>query len=246
MSLKAAAEKVAAACCAEIVVRESVCAGVTLRFGRRETTIRAQLDGPVRLLVRETGGGVIVAVGAGGEVTPLATARWWTSRLMNWPACWLHEEDMNVAYINPFIRAASNVFSTMVKMPATLGKPYLRNADQCVRRKCGISVSIGLSGTVSGMVVLSMSEAAALAMASGLTGSPLGRLDADCYDAVAEIANMIAGGAKQHLPGGLTSLSLPKLTPTRDVAYPRGPVVAIPFESGVGPFVIEVALREAA
>jgi chemotaxis protein CheX len=153
---------------------------------------------------------------------------------------------MNVAYINPFIRAASNVFSTMVKVPATLGKPYLLTPELHMEKKCRISVSLALDGAVSGMVVLSMSEAAAMSLASGLTGTAVGRLDADCYDAVAEIANMIAGSAKKDLPGGLSTVSTPTVVQTREVVFPPGPVVVIPFETGVGLFVIEVGLREAA
>ena len=114
---------------------------------------------------------------------------------------------MDVAYINPFIAATRDVFGTMVKMPFSVGKPRLREASERLHKLYQVSVVIGLSGAVSGVLVLNLPEAVALSIAESLTEKTAKELNTDCMDALAEIANMIAGGAKNVCPKGrLTSL----------------------------------------
>lgn len=152
---------------------------------------------------------------------------------------------MNVAYVNPFIVATLNVFRSMVHVPIMLGRPYLKDRDDRLYKLYKLSATIGLSGAASGVVILSLPEPVALALASGLAGAPVTSLDTDCHDAVAEIVNMIAGGAKKDLPGGQVTLGVPTLLYTGDVVYPDNcPVMAIPFDTSVGRFVIETALHE--
>jgi CheY-specific phosphatase CheX len=151
---------------------------------------------------------------------------------------------MNVAYINPLIQATQAVFTQMVHVPLALGRPYLRPADEQPSRQYGTSGAIGLSGAVSGLIVLSLSERVALAMGSGLAGTTFPELNPDCFDALAEIVNMIAGTAKKQLPGGQVTLTMPSLLPTAKVAFPPStPIIVIPFDTGVGRFVIQVALQ---
>lgn len=150
---------------------------------------------------------------------------------------------MDVAYINPFIAAARSVFDKMVKVPVSLGKVYLKDHAE---PQNVVSACIGISGNVTGCVVIGFPQSVALALASGLMGTPAQTLDSDCLDALGEIANMIAGGAKKDLPGeGLNSISLPNLVlGSHRVVYPSGtPIIVIPCETPKGRFVIEVALR---
>lgn len=150
---------------------------------------------------------------------------------------------MDVAYINPFIAAARSVFDKMVKVPVSLGKVYLKGHHE---PQNVVSACIGISGSVTGCVVIGFPQSVALALASGLMGAPAQTLDSDCLDALGEIANMIAGGAKKDLPGeGLNSISLPNLVlGAHRVVYPSGtPIIVIPCETPKGRFVIEVALR---
>ena len=149
---------------------------------------------------------------------------------------------MDVRYINPFLLAVGNVFDTMIKVPFNLGKPNLRNEQTPLY---DISAIIGLSGGVSGCVVVSLSKQIAFQLVSALTMESVTKLDADCIDALGEIANMIAGNAKKDFPGGDTSISVPSVVLGKhQIAYPRGiPIISIPCETSAGRLAIDVALK---
>src|SRR5689334_14272687 len=139
---------------------------------------------------------------------------------------------MDVAYINPFIAGIREVFDSMVRLPFCVGRPRLRESDERTHKLFPISVVIGLSGAASGLFVMNLAEAVALALASALAGAESKSLDADCLDALMEIANMIAGAAKKRLPDGQVNITVPTLLETSDVVYPAGmPMIALPFDA---------------
>jgi chemotaxis protein CheX len=150
---------------------------------------------------------------------------------------------MDVRYINPFLVAVQNVFNTMVKVPFKLGKPHLKDEAIPLYEISGI---IGLSGGVTGSVVISLSKQIACQLASALSGEAITELNDDCADAIGEIANMIAGNAKKDLPGEHNCISIPSVVVGRHkVTYPRGvPIIAIPCETSAGRLAIDVALKE--
>lgn len=150
---------------------------------------------------------------------------------------------MNPKYIQPFVVAVQNVFNTMIDVPLTLKKPYLKKDKEVPYEISGI---IGLSGNVMGCVVLSMSHEIAFRLVSSLLGEEVTELDDDCTDAIGEIANMIAGNAKTDFPGNGNSISVPSVVVGKHkVSYPSGlPIVVIPCNIDVGELSIEIALKE--
>ena len=150
---------------------------------------------------------------------------------------------MDIKYINPFIIAVKKLFDTMIEMPFSLGKPHLKKTTEPAHEISGI---IGLSGNVSGCVVINMSEKIALAMVSAMMGEEITEFDDDCTDAVGEIANMIAGNAKTDFPGANNSISVPSVVIGKHkVSYPSGvPIICIPCNTDKGQLVIEVAIKE--
>jgi CheY-specific phosphatase CheX len=153
---------------------------------------------------------------------------------------------MDVAFINPFIAAARLVFDTMVRIPLMSGKPYVRSATRHEpNRAFKIAVVMKLSGSVEGQAVFNISEPVALAMVAGLTGAPAGILDGDARDALGEVASMIAGNAKRDLPAENLNMDIPKVVDPGDIVYPaRLPVIAIPFDTTAGRFVLEISFRK--
>jgi chemotaxis protein CheX len=151
---------------------------------------------------------------------------------------------MNVQYINPFLLAVQNVFDTMIDLPYTLGKPTIKKGDMTAYDVSGI---IGISGEVTGCVVVSFPTQIAIKVGSCLLGEELQAVESDCTDAVGEVANMIAGDAKKRFPKENTTISVPSVVIGRHkVAYPSGlPIISIPCETNDGKFAIEVALKEA-
>ncbi|MBN1763673.1 MAG: chemotaxis protein CheX [Sedimentisphaerales bacterium] len=150
---------------------------------------------------------------------------------------------MDVKYINPFISSIQNVFDTMINVPFILGKPNLKQDNMPL---FDISSIIGLTGDVSGCVVLSLPEVIAFELVSALTGDEVKELDRDCIDAIGEISNMIAGNAKKDFPAHNTSISVPSVVVGKHkVNYPSGvPIISIPCGTSLGRLVIDVALKE--
>ena len=108
-----------------------------------------------------------------------------------------------------------------------------------------ISSIIGLSGNVSGSVVISLTHEVAYQLVSHLIGEEVNEMDEVCTDAIGEIANMIAGNAKTDFPTEDNSISVPSVVIGKHkVSYPSGiPIITIPCSTDKGGIVIEVALK---
>jgi len=149
---------------------------------------------------------------------------------------------MDVRYINPFLTAVKDVFETMIDVSFIVGKPCLKK-DGIPSHE--VSSIIGISGEVTGSVVINLSEKTALQLASALLGEQLSKLDEDCVDAIGEIANMVAGSAKNGFPVANTSLSVPTVVIGKhEVNYPSSiPIISIPCETSEGKFGVDIALK---
>jgi len=150
---------------------------------------------------------------------------------------------MDVNYINPFLVSVKNVFDTMIDVPFQLGKPFLKEDSVPLYDISGI---IGISGNVTGTVVINLSQPVALQLVSALTGEEVTELNTDCTDAIGEITNMITGGAKKDFPEGNNSISIPSIVIGRhQIAYPSGiPIISVPCETGAGRMMIDLALKK--
>lgn len=151
---------------------------------------------------------------------------------------------MNVEYINPFIRSVSNVFDTMLNCSVARGDIWLKSDS---RPSYMVSGVIGLSGQAFGMVVLSLPEKIALKSAAVMLMEETTTLNADVLDAVGELTNIIAGGAKAELVKYQMSVSMPSVITGHDheVHFPLNiRPIGIPFKTDWGDFALEVGLSE--
>lgn len=153
---------------------------------------------------------------------------------------------LDVAYINPFIRAVDGLMSTMINVPATLRQPRLLSSEAGIGSHLTIGVRVDLFGTTQGMVLVAFSRPVATALASALAGTEMRTIDDDCRDALGEIGNLLVGQAKTLLPGGATRMSVPAVVDTIGVEFSdKHPVLLVPFDTAVGPFMIAVACHGA-
>ncbi len=132
----------------------------------------------------------------------------------------------------------------MIEQPIRLGQPVLKK-DPVASHP--ISSVITMQGPASGCVVVSFADSVALALASALLEETMEALDADGIDALGEIANMIAGNAKNEFPDDAGSMSVPQVVTDRSgVAYPPNvPIISIPCVTEDGELIIDVALAVA-
>ena len=152
---------------------------------------------------------------------------------------------MKVEYINPFIESTYDIFRTMLSAKIQRGDVAL--ADQETNPR-DIMALIGLSGRARGMVALAFPVNTALHMVNRLLSTEIKVLDDTVSDAIAEMVNIVAGGAKARLSGDgpPMDLSLPTvvLGNNFNVDYPSGSVwLEVPFTSDLGPFSLRVTFE---
>ena len=153
---------------------------------------------------------------------------------------------MKAEFINPFLKASINLFKEYLGLQAVSGKPYLRPDPQDLDE---VSAIIGLAGDTRGAVVLSFSRETAIKIVSKMEGHEYKMLGNDVLDGVGELVNIIAGNAKQDLLDFRIEISLPGVITGNSykIRWPEGiPVVAIPFTTEVGPFSVNVSLKDIA
>jgi len=104
---------------------------------------------------------------------------------------------------------------------------------------------VGLSGRAVGTVVLSFSEPVALKAASTMLQTEATRINAEVLDAVGELTNIVAGGAKAQLEELDLMASLPSVITGRnhEVHFPSNVTpICIAFDTPWGKLSLEVGM----
>ena len=151
---------------------------------------------------------------------------------------------MKTEYINPFLTSAISAFDTMLGCKLKRGTPYIKNDRRPEHEMSGM---IGLSGKARGTIVLSLSRQAALNATAVLLQEEPNEVNADVADAVGELTNIIAGGAKAQLEHLSLNVSLPTVISGKChcVEFPKKVTpVCIPFDSEWGLITVQVGLIE--
>ncbi|NTU59463.1 MAG: chemotaxis protein CheX [Deltaproteobacteria bacterium] len=152
---------------------------------------------------------------------------------------------MKAEILNPFISATRDVLQTMAGIDPRRGTPRLKGARDVSYDVSGV---VGITGQVKGFVVLSFPKPAAFRVVSSFLGEPVTAVDEHVIDAVGELANMVAGGAKRVLSdvGYDMTISIPTVIVGKNhvITRPTGiPCFEVPFEIDVGAFSVELCLK---
>lgn len=150
---------------------------------------------------------------------------------------------MDVAYVNPFITSTMETFKKMLNAEIRAGKVQLKSDSV---NTFDISGIIGLSGEAQGSICLSFPKITALKIVSILLSAEIKIVGPEVADGIGELANIVAGNAKQHLTQYNLSISLPKVIIGKDhhIAPQKGvPTIVVPFSSQYGDFAIEISLK---
>jgi chemotaxis protein CheX len=158
----------------------------------------------------------------------------------------LQEATLDVKLINPFLEAAVNVLKTMAMMDAKPKAPYLKKERTAIGDVTGI---IGITGQSEGSLSISFQKDCIFTIVANLFGSPPTSLNDEVRDAVGELTNMICGDARRRLEA--QGIVLQAGTPTvvsgenHVIAHiVKGPVIAVPFTTVKGEFVVEIGLSK--
>ncbi len=145
--------------------------------------------------------------------------------------------------ILPFIKSTRNTFETMFQMNVECGAPEIKKTDTPTY---DVSAIIGMSGDVEGSVVLSFPMETARRVVAVFTGAEAPESKEDFADAVGEMVNIIAGGAKAQFKGKSVNISCPSVVMGASHAvYGAKDVVCvkIPCTCDCGEFCVEVATK---
>lgn len=150
---------------------------------------------------------------------------------------------MDVSYVNPFIKATLETFKTMLNLELKTGTPGLKSE---ALHSYDVSGVIGLSGEAQGIISISFPKILALKIVSILLGEEIKIVGPELTDGIGEIANIIAGHAKQYLTQYKLSISLPNVVvgSGHRIEVQTGVMtIVVPLICNLGEFAMEVALK---
>lgn len=154
---------------------------------------------------------------------------------------------MKAELVNPFIESIQDIFSTMLSSEAKRGPVGLSDSNS---GKGDLVALIGISGRATGTCALSLPATTALNMIGQLMGSEYDSINDEVTDGVAEMVNMLAGGAKAKMNSNgekPMELSLPTVVSGENykVKYPTKTIwLEVPFDSSLGPFIVRITFEE--
>lgn len=153
---------------------------------------------------------------------------------------------INVEYVNCFITAAFQTLEIMAALRPTRGAPFAKT--DCVA-KGDISGVIGLAGDATGSVAVSFPTRLAGEIYSNMVGEPATGLDEGVRDAIGEVVNMIAGGAKAALAqkGFSFRIAIPAVVVGQNHSIEHKgdtPFLCVPFHMGDETFWLEVSFGD--
>lgn len=98
---------------------------------------------------------------------------------------------MKVEFINPFIKATTDVLKTLTNIDFSVGKPYIKASPYAAK---DVIIIVGITGEIRGQAVITMDSDFAKKMASTMMmGMPVDELDELSKSALSELGNMIMG-----------------------------------------------------
>lgn len=155
---------------------------------------------------------------------------------------------MKVEYINPFIESLCNTMSEMLNCSVARSDPQVKNSEFSLGDISGI---IGFADReLSGAISLCFPRNTAFFVYEKMTGEKVDQIEANVRDAVGELANIVAGGAKTILSkyGISYHISIPTIVVGKNHSLAHKfntPIVAIPFQVEGKPFTMEVVMKVA-
>jgi len=150
----------------------------------------------------------------------------------------------DIDYAAAIAQATLDVFEMMIPLELTAEAPLASDAEI----RAHVTVMLGLSGDLAGLLTIYCPQAAACAITGGMLGMEVSEIDDDVKDAVGEVANMVAGGLKTALAEAGIGLELAIPSAITGSGYritaPTGTrKTIVPFRISAGPFWIELKFR---
>ena len=153
---------------------------------------------------------------------------------------------MKVEYINPFIKATTNVLKQIANIDFIMGKPYLKSSPYETKN---LIILVGITGEMRGQAAISMDIALAKKIASAMMmGMPVNELDELSKSALSELGNMIMGNTATLLfnEGVSIDITPPTLMMGEGVSMSSGSMqtVGVPLNSEIGDISLDISIKD--
>ncbi|HEY3061082.1 MAG TPA: chemotaxis protein CheX [Chloroflexota bacterium] len=152
---------------------------------------------------------------------------------------------MKAEFINPFLQAATQVLESELGAAPERGSIGLQRSAYTSNE---VTAVVGVTGSVSGMVLFSMGESTARGMVGVMMGQEFPEFDALAQSGIAEIGNVITGRAAVLLAeaGFPSDLAPPMLIIGKGTMLSTLDVqrLVIPLDTQFGLIEVQVALKE--
>lgn len=148
---------------------------------------------------------------------------------------------MNVQYTNAILSAIKHVFDSMLDLEVTFENPVTK---QVRYPTYDISCNIGLTGVMTGCIVLSFPKEIAKRIASAILRENIRTIDETLIDAICEVTNMVTGYADSDLQIEDLHYALPTVTIEKGMLlYPTNiTIFSMPCIISHGKFEVDIAL----
>ena len=153
---------------------------------------------------------------------------------------------MKVEFINPFIKASTEVLKMIAQVDFTTGKPYMKISPFT---PSSVLIVVGITGEIQGQAVISMSYELAKAVASKMMmGMPVEELDEMSKSALSELGNMIMGNTATLLFNNNINVDItpPSLMVGEGITISSGSMttIGIPLTSDIGTMNLDISIKE--
>ena len=154
---------------------------------------------------------------------------------------------MNVDFINPFLKATTDVLSTMAQIDAKPGSVAIKKDNIAHGDVTGL---IGMNGDkVKGSFSISFTKAAILDITQRMIGEKVTTIDDTVTDMTGELTNMATGGAKKLLAdkGYDFDMATPVVITGNNhevIHKSEEPIIILPFTIESGEFFIEISFED--
>jgi chemotaxis protein CheX len=154
---------------------------------------------------------------------------------------------MKVEFVNPFLQAASEVLDSELGGEVERGTLRLQKTAFTTDE---VTALVGVTGTLNGLVLYSMSQATALRIVSRVMGKEFEEFDAIAQSGIGELGNVITGRASVLLSeaGYPSNITPPALVIGEGTMITTLDLIrlVLPLETDVGSLEIQVVLKTAA
>lgn len=153
---------------------------------------------------------------------------------------------MKAEYINPFIKASTEVLKTIANVEFKTGTPYLRQSPITANN---VMILVGITGEIRGQATISMEEDVAKNVASSMMmGMPVTEFDEMAKSALSELGNMIMGNTATLLfnAGVNIDITPPTLMVGKEltISLTGMTTVGIPLNSELGSINLDISVKE--